>query len=151
MLRPLGCSAYRPILAARRDRRGHRMRRRKFIALLGGAGPKKPAILVGAAILCFAIVQAEAVEISNASAWLLRLSIAICLVSGAIQCGCLLLDLTDLQQSLSMSAFGGIADIESSYAISLFQSARIMVCRRTWPSAGHGQKRAPAAYPSCHP
>ena len=41
------------------------MRRREFIALLGGAGPKKPAILVGAAILCFAIVQAEAAEIHD--------------------------------------------------------------------------------------
>jgi hypothetical protein len=25
----------------------------------------------------------------------------------------------------------------------------IMACPRTWPSAGHGQKRGPAAYPSC--
>jgi hypothetical protein len=41
------------------------VRRRKFIALLGGAGPKKPAILVGAAILCFAILQAEAAEIHD--------------------------------------------------------------------------------------
>jgi hypothetical protein len=59
-------------------------------------------------------------------------------------------------ESLGMSAFGGIADIEftarvATPAISLFQSARITVCRRTWPSAGHGQKRAPAAYPFCHP
>jgi hypothetical protein len=41
------------------------MGRREFIALLGGAVPKKPAILVGATILCFAIVQAEAAEIHD--------------------------------------------------------------------------------------
>jgi hypothetical protein len=38
------------------------MRRRKFITLLGGTGPK---ILVAAAILCFAIVRTEAEEIRD--------------------------------------------------------------------------------------
>ena len=26
---------------------------------------------------------------------------------------------------------------------------RVMACRRTWPSDGHGRRREPAAYPSC--
>jgi hypothetical protein len=41
------------------------MRRREFVALLGGAGPKKPVKLVTAAILCFAGVYAEAAEIHD--------------------------------------------------------------------------------------
>src|SRR5215467_8419765 len=42
---------------------GRDMRRRDFIMLLGGAGPKKPLKLVAAAILCLAGVYAEAAEI----------------------------------------------------------------------------------------
>src|SRR5499427_10172828 len=41
------------------------MRRREFITLIGGAGSKRPVKLVVAAILCFAGVYAEAVEIHD--------------------------------------------------------------------------------------
>jgi hypothetical protein len=41
------------------------MRRRDFISLLGSVGPRKPAMLVAAAILCFAVVHTKAAEIHD--------------------------------------------------------------------------------------
>jgi hypothetical protein len=43
----------------------HQEMRREFIKVIGGAGPKKLAILVAAAILCFAMVHSEAAEIHD--------------------------------------------------------------------------------------
>jgi len=41
------------------------VRRRGFIAFLGGAGVRKPAILAAAAILCFGVARGEAAEIHD--------------------------------------------------------------------------------------
>ena len=46
---------------------------------------------------------------------------------------------------------GGKMDMPPALAIYNFGPAPIMAYRRTWPSAGHGQRPGPAAYPSCRP